>query len=101
MPGSSGSLLLAGDKARLSLRPASAPLCAYPRCAESLAACSPPACLPAPQAYFLVADDIMDSSITRRGQPCWYRRPEVGMVAINDGIILEACIFRILKKHFG
>lgn len=23
------------------------------------------------------------------------------MVAINDGIILEACIYRILKKHFG
>ncbi|EFN59689.1 hypothetical protein CHLNCDRAFT_33543 [Chlorella variabilis] len=58
-------------------------------------------CIEFLQAYFLVADDIMDSSITRRGQPCWYRRPEVGMVAINDGIILEACIFRILKKHFG
>lgn len=53
------------------------------------------------QAYFLVADDIMDGSITRRGQPCWYKVPKVGMVAINDGIILESCIYRILKKHFG
>lgn len=26
---------------------------------------------------------------------------QVGMVAINDGIILEACIYRILQKHFG
>ncbi|KAI7842723.1 hypothetical protein COHA_003653 [Chlorella ohadii] len=58
-------------------------------------------CIEFLQAYFLVADDIMDSSITRRGQPCWYRQPHVGMVAINDGIILEACIFRILKKHFS
>lgn len=29
------------------------------------------------QAFFLVADDVMDSSITRRGQPCWYKQPDV------------------------
>lgn len=137
------------------------------------------------QAFFLVADDIMDNSVTRRGQPCWYRMPEVylsrmrsflviccsvsslqaamslllsllsappclcvspvhlpgaeadqviiaivadcfahvtnilsgsacicrhalqctmllqvGTVAINDGIILESCMYRILKNHF-
>jgi farnesyl diphosphate synthase len=26
------------------------------------------------QAYFLVADDMMDASYTRRGQLCWYKR---------------------------
>jgi farnesyl diphosphate synthase len=24
----------------------------------------------------------------------------VGLVAINDGIVLESCIYRILQKHF-
>jgi len=55
------------------------------------------------QAFFLVADDMMDTSITRRGQPCWYRVEEplkVGLVAINDGCMLEASIYYLLKRHF-
>eukprot|EP01135_Chromosphaera_perkinsii_P002557 Nk52_evm73s224 gene=Nk52_evmTU73s224 len=52
------------------------------------------------QAFFLVADDLMDSSITRRGQPCWYKRDGVGTIAVNDSFLLESCIYLLLKKYF-
>ncbi|KAM9989439.1 hypothetical protein ACTFIY_005467 [Dictyostelium cf. discoideum] len=59
------------------------------------------------QAFFLVADDIMDQSITRRGQPCWYRQANpisnsgtIGSIAINDSFILESCIYILIKKYF-
>jgi farnesyl diphosphate synthase len=43
----------------------------------------------------------MDGSDTRRGQPCWYKRPEVGMTAVNDAILLETCIYTLLHDHFN
>ncbi|KAL2863246.1 bifunctional (2E,6E)-farnesyl diphosphate synthase/dimethylallyltranstransferase [Aspergillus lucknowensis] len=52
------------------------------------------------QAFFLVGDDLMDGSITRRGQPCWYRHQGVGLIAINDAFLLESGIYVILKKQF-
>lgn len=52
------------------------------------------------QAFFLVSDDIMDASKTRRGSPCWYLMPKVGMIAINDAFMLESAIFILLKKYF-
>ncbi|XP_019193954.1 PREDICTED: farnesyl pyrophosphate synthase 1-like [Ipomoea nil] len=52
------------------------------------------------QAYFLVLDDIMDGSHTRRGQPCWFRQPKIGLIAANDAILLRNHIARILKNHF-
>ncbi|KAI9373530.1 isoprenoid synthase domain-containing protein [Aspergillus egyptiacus] len=52
------------------------------------------------QAFFLVSDDLMDGSITRRGQPCWYRNDGVGLIAINDAFLLEAYIYVILKNQF-
>jgi farnesyl diphosphate synthase len=58
-------------------------------------------CIEFLQAFFLVADDVMDSSQTRRGAPCWYKLPDVGLVAINDSFLLESFVFLVLKLHFG
>ena len=61
------------------------------------------------QAYFLVADDLMDQSKMRRGQPCWYQCEKpiegsngetIGVIASNDSFIIESMIYRIFKKNF-
>ncbi|XP_056331724.1 farnesyl pyrophosphate synthase [Danio aesculapii] len=56
-------------------------------------------CIELLQAFFLVADDIMDSSVTRRGQPCWYKKEAIGLDAINDAFLLEGSIYRLLRRH--
>jgi len=57
-------------------------------------------CVELLQASFLVADDIMDNSETRRGLPCWYRVEGVGTSAINDSGFLESLVYRILRRTF-
>jgi len=58
-------------------------------------------CVEVLQACFLVADDIMDASTTRRGQPCWYLQPTIKMDAVNDSLILESFIYFLLNEYFG
>ncbi|KAI7755949.1 hypothetical protein M8C21_005680, partial [Ambrosia artemisiifolia] len=52
------------------------------------------------QACILVLDDVVDNSHTRRGQPCWFRQPQVGMIAVNDAMVLRNQTALILKKYF-
>lgn len=52
------------------------------------------------QAWLLIADDFMDDSETRRGQPCWYKLDHVKQIALNDAFIVEMFVFRVLKRHF-
>lgn len=60
------------------------------------------------QGFFLVADDIMDQSKTRRGNLCWYRREKpidgangetVDLIACNDSLLIEGTMYRILKLY--
>ncbi|XP_034192430.2 farnesyl pyrophosphate synthase-like isoform X3 [Osmia lignaria lignaria] len=57
-------------------------------------------CIELLQAFLLVIDDIQDQSTMRRNAPCWYLNNDTGLAAINDGIMLEMCIYQLLRKHF-
>ncbi|KAF2882270.1 hypothetical protein ILUMI_23890 [Ignelater luminosus] len=50
---------------------------------------------------YLVTDDIMDSSETRFGVPCWYRNADVGTQAIIDIVLLENSPFMLFKNYFS
>merc|ERR1719201_3142399 len=46
------------------------------------------------QAFFLIMDDIMDNSKTRRGKPCWYVCSNARENAINDSLLIENLIYQ-------
>ncbi|BAM81099.1 farnesyl-diphosphate synthetase [Cyanidioschyzon merolae strain 10D] len=52
------------------------------------------------QAFFLVADDVMDGSKTRRGRPCYYLLDHIGLSSVNDCLLIEAQIYRLLRRRF-
>uniref|UniRef100_A0A182JX98 Farnesyl pyrophosphate synthase n=1 Tax=Anopheles christyi TaxID=43041 RepID=A0A182JX98_9DIPT len=50
---------------------------------------------------FLIMDDVMDGSVTRRGQPCWHTLDDVKLSGVNDGIMIEAAIAHLVKIQYG
>lgn len=57
-------------------------------------------CIELIQGSFLVADDLMDHSLTRRGKPCWYLTVKEKEWAVNDAFYLFSCTFTLLNKYF-
>ncbi|XP_020292649.1 farnesyl pyrophosphate synthase isoform X3 [Pseudomyrmex gracilis] len=57
-------------------------------------------CVELVQAFFLVIDDIEDGSLYRRNQPCWYRHNDIGLAAINDGLMMENVVYYLIRKYF-
>lgn len=58
-------------------------------------------CIEMFQSVFLICDDVMDGSQTRRGQPCWYKVDDVKLTAVNDALMIDSAIYYVLKKQFG
>lgn len=52
------------------------------------------------QTYLIMCDDIQDQSEFRRGQLCWYLVNDRGLPAISDCLMVEMCIYKLLKIHF-
>ncbi|XP_029176036.1 farnesyl pyrophosphate synthase-like isoform X3 [Nylanderia fulva] len=57
-------------------------------------------CLELVASFILVYDDIQDRSLIRRNQPCWYLHNDIGLAAINDGLLMECVANSLIKKHF-
>jgi farnesyl diphosphate synthase len=47
---------------------------------------------------FLVADDLMDQSLTRRNRQCYYLKENVGDMALNEAVLIENCCFILLNS---
>lgn len=76
--------------------------CCARAAAVEIQACSSSCCVSACvlqlQAFFLVADDIMDGSITRRGQPCWYKVPKVRPYRHAAGLLMVVIVLGIRAR---
>ncbi|KAL3286354.1 hypothetical protein HHI36_000862 [Cryptolaemus montrouzieri] len=50
---------------------------------------------------FVINSDLVNGAEVRRGSSCWYRKEDVGLTAVNDGVMLESGMYSILRKYFS
>ncbi|KAE9414264.1 hypothetical protein Angca_002542, partial [Angiostrongylus cantonensis] len=53
------------------------------------------------QSFFLIVDDVMDESETRRGKMCWHKNADVGLSAVNDAMLLDVFIDEIIRELYA
>lgn len=42
----------------------------------------------------------MQGTQMRRRAPCWHRRADVGLRAVNDAAFVQSVMYSTLKRHF-
>ncbi|UJR24918.1 hypothetical protein I4U23_006282 [Adineta vaga] len=57
-------------------------------------------CIELLQGAFLIADDLMDHSLTRRGKTCWYLKIKEKETSVNDSFYLYSSTFILMNKYF-
>uniref|UniRef100_A0A2A4JF30 Farnesyl pyrophosphate synthase n=1 Tax=Heliothis virescens TaxID=7102 RepID=A0A2A4JF30_HELVI len=58
-------------------------------------------CIEMLQTSYVIADDVIDRGTVRRGKPCWHLRPNVGVSAVNDAVLIQQCMMETLDIVFG
>jgi farnesyl diphosphate synthase len=57
-------------------------------------------CIELFQAYFLIIDDIMDHSITRRGQLCWYKKVSL-LIIVSYFFITNQSVLLLITHYLS
>jgi farnesyl diphosphate synthase len=57
-------------------------------------------CIEMLEAGFLVFDDVVDNSETRRHQVCWHKKDNIGVSAMIDAVNLMYLPYELLRRHF-
>ncbi|XP_039307283.1 farnesyl pyrophosphate synthase isoform X2 [Solenopsis invicta] len=57
-------------------------------------------CIEMMQISLLMFDDMMDRSLFRRGQLCWYRHNVLGLAAVKDCTFLLSATDYLIRKYF-